>query len=130
MGGVSSARSTAGWACAGRSRRDPSMSDARLKEAYRAHQSGDLPKAEQLYRAILRTKRSNFDALYLLGSLHIQQTKWEDAERVMGEALRLDPRSLNALYQRGRALVELARREDALLCYDTALAIGPGLPEF
>jgi protein O-GlcNAc transferase len=106
------------------------MSDARLQEAYRAHQSGDLNKAAQLYRAILQTGRSNFEVLYLLGYLHVQQKKWEEADHLIGEALRLNPRSLGALYQRGHALLQLARYEDALTCFDIALAVQPATPEF
>ena len=63
------------------------MTDARLQDGSRAHQAGDLDKAERLYRDILKADGSNFDALYLLGYIHLQRGHWEPAERQIGEAL-------------------------------------------
>ena len=48
------------------------MTDARLQDGFRAHQAGDLDKAERLYRDILNADGKNFDALYLLGYVHLQ----------------------------------------------------------
>ncbi len=99
------------------------MSDARLQDGFRAHQAGDLDRAEQLYRDILKADANNFDALYLLGYIHLQRGQWEPAERQIEEALRVNPNSIDALFNRARALMNLGRHTQALSCLDKALSM-------
>ncbi len=105
------------------------MTDARLQDGLRAHQGGDLDKAEQLYRDVLSTDANNFDALYLLGYIHLQRGHWGPAEHQIGEALVVNPRSVDALFNRARALMNLGRNTQALSCLDTALAVRRDIPE-
>jgi protein O-GlcNAc transferase len=105
------------------------MTDARLQDGSRAHQAGDLDKAERLYRDILKADGSNFDALYLLGYIHLQRGDWERAERQIGEALAVNPNSIDALFNRARALMNLGRHTEALSCLDKALSMRPDIPE-
>jgi predicted O-linked N-acetylglucosamine transferase (SPINDLY family) len=105
------------------------MTDARLQDGFRAHQAGDLDKAERLYCDVLNADRSNFDALYLLGYIHLQRGQWEPAERRIGEALTINPRSVDALFNRARALTNLGGHMEALSCLDGALSIRPGIPD-
>ena len=105
------------------------MSDARLQDGFRAHQAGDLDRAEQLYRDILKADANNFDAHYLLGYIHLQRGLWERAECEIGEALRVNPNSIDALFNRARALMNLGRYTQALSCLDKALSIRPNIPE-
>ncbi|MEA2824271.1 MAG: protein O-GlcNAc transferase, partial [Alphaproteobacteria bacterium] len=105
------------------------MSDARLQDGFRAHQAGDLNRAEQLYRDILKADAKNFDALYLLGYIHLQRGQWEPAERQMGKALTVDPHSIDALFNRARALMNLGRHMEALSSLDQALSLRPNIPE-
>src|SRR5258708_35137290 len=105
------------------------MTDARLQDGFRAHQAGDLDKAEGLYRDVLSIDAKNFDALYLLGYIHLQRGHWGRAENQIGEALVVNPRSVDALFNRARALMNLDRPLEALSCLDSALSIRPGIPE-
>jgi predicted O-linked N-acetylglucosamine transferase (SPINDLY family) len=105
------------------------MTDAQLQDALRAHQSGDLDRAARGYGDILKAQPKNFDALYLLGFLHLQRGAIEDGEALIGEALSVNPRSVDALYQRGRALLQLGRLRESLAHFDRALSLRPGIPE-
>jgi tetratricopeptide (TPR) repeat protein len=100
------------------------MTDARLQDGFRAHQTGDLDKAERLYRDILNVDGSNFDALYLLGYIHLQRGHWEIAERQIGEALTVNPNSIDALFNRPGPRRSRAPAE-ALSCLGRALSIRP-----
>ena len=97
--------------------------ESRLQQAYEIHRAGDLSQAEKLYRGIIRSEPRNFDALYLLGFVHFQRGECGEAERLMGKAIAIQPRSLDALKNRGMALMTLKRHEEALACFDKALAI-------
>ena len=81
------------------------MTDARLQDGFRAHQAGDLDHAERLYRDILTADANNFDALYLLGYIHLQRGQWEQAERQIDQALTINSRSIDALFNRARAIL-------------------------
>ena len=105
------------------------MTDARLQDGFRAHQTGDLDKAERLYRDILIGDANNFDAHYLLGYIHLQRGHWEAAERQIGKALSVNPRSIDALFNRARALIGLNRHTEAVASLDTALSLRPNIPE-
>jgi len=105
------------------------MIDPRLQAALKLHQSGDLAKASQLYSDVLQAEPKNFDALYLLGFLHLQRGEFASGERLIGRALEINPHSLDALYNRGRALMGLKRHEEALACLNKALALNPKIVE-
>ena len=105
------------------------MNDSRLKAAVTSHQAGDLAEAARLYADVLRADPQNFDALYLLGFIHLQRRDFGQAEHLMGAALAVNPRALDALYNRGRALLALKRDAEAIACFDAMLAINPNIHE-
>jgi Tfp pilus assembly protein PilF len=51
-----------------------------LQQAWRYHQSGDLTRAEQLYRQLLRDDPSNAQVLFLFGAVNHIQGKLAEAE--------------------------------------------------
>ncbi|MGF1575466.1 MAG: tetratricopeptide repeat protein [Cyanophyceae cyanobacterium] len=59
------------------------------------------------------------------GSLFVASADWEAAIAAYDAALAIDPSKLDALNNRGVALVTLGRYEEALMAYDAALAINP-----
>ena len=101
------------------------MSSDALQTGLRAHRSGDLHKAAEIYRSVLAAEPRNFDALYLLGFLHLQRSQWADAERLFAAALSVNARSLDALFNHGRALERLGRSDEALLRFEQVLAVHP-----
>jgi predicted O-linked N-acetylglucosamine transferase (SPINDLY family) len=103
--------------------------DARLQEAMRRHQSGDLDGAAQLYSAMLQTQPRNFHALYLLGFLEFQRGDYLGAERLIGQAIAVTAASPDAFYKYGCALQTLNREADAVAAFDRALALKPDYAE-
>jgi protein O-GlcNAc transferase len=95
-------------------------------EALAAHQAGNLTRAEQLYRQILKANPQHFDALHLVGVISLQHGRYEDALRLITQALRFNPRSGEAFLNHGIVLMELGRFEQALTSFEAALAIKMG----
>src|SRR5215510_7162309 len=105
------------------------MSEALIQRAVQLHQNGDLSGAAAIYSAILRGTPRHFQALYLLGFVHFQRREFEDAERLIGNAIAVNPRAADALYNRGCALQKLQRHVEALGCFDQAVALKPDYDE-
>jgi len=93
------------------------------------HQCGMLAEAEKFYAAILQARPDHFDALRLLGVLRQQQGNNAEALRLINTALKMNPRSLEALCNFAGVLFALKHYDEALASYDRALVIEPGHPE-
>ena len=100
-----------------------------LRQAVDLHRQGELARAAARYRQILQREPAHFDALHLLGVASLQGGDPRAALELIGQANRIDPRNAAALTNLGNALRELGRHEQALACYDRALAIGSAVPE-
>jgi predicted O-linked N-acetylglucosamine transferase (SPINDLY family) len=85
-----------------------------------------LSEAERLYRAILRERPGDFEALHLFGALMLQQDRPGEALAPIEAALAIDPASAGTHSNRGLALAALKRSEEALKCFEQAIAIDPG----
>src|ERR1700757_5247346 len=94
-------------------------------EAIGFHGRGLLDNAETLYRLILEEHPDHFGSLHLLGVIHAQRGEHEAALREIDTALRINGNDADALNNRGIALKELHRREEALAAYEQAIAINP-----
>ena len=99
--------------------------DQLLKQAFQANQRGDLKEAERCCQAILKVKRTHFDALHLLGIVAGRSGRFDEAARLIGEAVKVNGRSAPAHSDRGIAFMRMGRTQDALDSYDRALAINP-----
>ena len=101
---------------------------SRLEEAWRLQRSGDLVRAKELCAQIVRSDRRNSDAHLMLGFLCGQLGQFAEAERSLGEAIKLNP-GTDAYFLRGYALQKMNRHEEALNNFKRALAINPNLPK-
>ncbi len=70
-----------------------------------------------------------FDVAYRLGLQYGQAGKFEEAERLMGEAAALNPVSILAHFARGYALQQLGRHLEAVECLDAVLRLRADFPE-
>src|SRR5262245_30918200 len=94
-----------------------------LRIALGLHQQGQLAQAETLYRDVLKLHPGNSDALHFLGVLESQRGHAEAGLSLIDQAILANPRNLSAHYNRGGILRTLERLEEALQCYDQALAL-------
>jgi tetratricopeptide (TPR) repeat protein len=113
---------------------DTGMGDAgkfaeQLAEANRLHQSGQVEKAEALYREIIRSDGRNVAALNLLGLLCIQSDRFEQAVEHIQIALSEKPNDAQALSNIGYALKNLGRFDDAAERLRQSLVLAPGSAE-
>jgi predicted TPR repeat methyltransferase len=66
---------------------------------------------------------------YALGMSYFEKGQFDQAQYVLDEAVRLNPRLLDGLCMRGIALLRLRRHPEALACFERALAIRPDFVE-
>lgn len=93
--------------------------------AVRAHQGGDLARAEQGYRQVLRSIPDFAQALQLLGVLRAQSGSLDEAEGLLRQALARGA-GWDALGNLGRVLAEQGKQDEAELAYRQALKLNPG----
>jgi Tfp pilus assembly protein PilF len=103
---------------------------ARLqRQALSSFQQGHFDKAERLCTAILQYRRDDYTALHLLGLMHLQRGRHNDAIGLLTKAAKVDPRSVDAASNLGFALQGAGRHEEAIAEYRKALALAPNHPE-
>ena len=98
---------------------------ARYRQALAWHGKGDLDAAEALYREILEQMPKSFHALHMLGVLMGQRDDWPQSERLIAEAVRVDPSVAAAHANLGNALRLMERGDEAMASYDRALRLQP-----
>ena len=96
---------------------------AQFQKALAFHRQGQLALAQAAYEGILEIQPEHFDALHLLGVLAAQTRNPQKAVELIGRAIEIDPNIAATHNNRGSALKELERYEEALASYDRAIAI-------
>jgi protein O-GlcNAc transferase len=94
-----------------------------LQQGFSLHQQGELARAKKIYTQLLEGQPDHFDALHLLGVIAIQSRNPTLAADLIGKALVIKPGNAVAQSNRGNALLELKRPEEALTSYDKAIAL-------
>lgn len=102
-----------------------SLRPNRLHEALALHQRGDLQQARKIYEEILQRQPGHFDALHLLGVVAAQTKQSNEALRLLGLALGVNPNHSLAQYNHGLALKELGQLPAALTSFDRSIALKP-----
>ncbi|MEF3192080.1 MAG: tetratricopeptide repeat protein [Campylobacterales bacterium] len=95
-----------------------------LTKAYKAHLQGDLTQAKAGYEAILAHNPHHAEALHLLGLIQRQEGNVEEAARLVGEAVALEPSAIRYTNY-GVILKALGRYEEAKQAYSRALELSP-----
>ena len=101
----------------------------KLMRAVTLHRTEQFAEAEALYREILQDEPQHFDALHMLGALHLQTGRNEEAARLIGRAVTINGQDAVAHNNYGNALQSLQRYDDALKSYDGSLALRPDYDE-
>jgi predicted O-linked N-acetylglucosamine transferase (SPINDLY family) len=100
-----------------------------ITKAITLHQRGDTANAEQLYVKILAGDPHHFDALHMLGVIRIHQGRNTEAVELIGSALQKIDNDARAWSNYGVALNNLKAHEQALTCYEKAIALSRDFPE-
>ena len=100
-----------------------------LTAALALHKSGDLPRAEQLYRQVLTIAPLEYDAWHLLGVLLQQCGQHELAAEHIGRAIALHPHEATFHSNLGEVFRLLGRLEDAAACQRRAIELAPQFAE-
>ena len=96
--------------------------DSMVARGYQLNRSGDIVKAESLYRQVLHADENHVDANNLLGLLCLQTGRMDDAVKLIEKALSISPddaqahsnlgiayRNINKLQQAGKHFNESAK---------------------
>lgn len=98
---------------------------ARVKQAIRWHQQGDLDQAEHAYQEILQDAPHQFDALHLLGVIARQRGDLLRAVELISRAIHVDGAQAGAHCNLGVALEDMRQSQAALACFERAIALQP-----
>ena len=93
--------------------------------AVKFHQTGQLARAEGIYRQVLQADPNQADALNLLGVLAHQQGRHDVAAEQIGRAISLNPKGTSYFNNFGLACHSLGRLEKAMAAYQRALELAP-----
>jgi tetratricopeptide (TPR) repeat protein len=96
---------------------------------WRYYQTGDYPRAEQIYRQLLQAIAPNADVLCLLGSACQAQGRLDDAAAAYERALGLHAQHVQARTNLGAVRAAQNRFEEAVACYRQALRADPTLAD-
>jgi predicted O-linked N-acetylglucosamine transferase (SPINDLY family) len=84
---------------------------------------GQIDEAQVGCKKILKKRPNHFDALHMLGRCEYQGGDAEAAARSLRRAVLLDPQSAAARCDLGIVLGALQRRDEALACFDSVIAM-------
>jgi tetratricopeptide (TPR) repeat protein len=97
-----------------------------LANAMEHANQGELGKAEEIYRSVLREHPNNVDALRLLGVLNVRREQYHEASALFRRAVEVAPDFWKAWINLGTALSEQQKFDEAEEAYKQALELQPG----
>lgn len=103
--------------------------EAAIKQGLSLHQQGKLAEAKAIYEAVLTLQPRHFDALNLLGAIAAQGRDYRLAVDLLSKAIEVYPAFAPAHNNRGIALLNLGRLEDAFANFDKASSVDPAYAE-
>ena len=99
--------------------------DIELKRGLQYHQSGQLQKAEEIYKRILEINPNHSDSLHLLGVIAHQAGKNDIAVDLINKAIRNNPESSFYYNNLGSAYKAQGELDEAITCFQKALELNP-----
>ncbi len=100
-----------------------------LQQAMALHQAGRLDEALAAYERLLAANPRLADAWHLMGLVHAQRRRFEEAGRLIGKAIALQPREALFHNNLGNVWVERGRPEEALASFRRAHALDRRRPD-
>jgi protein O-GlcNAc transferase len=109
-------------------RPEGSAENALIAQAVGLHEAGRLPEAAALYEQIISQQPRHFDANHLLGVIALQDAHYEQAERLIGFALKINPDHAAALGNLGTVYLRSGRFDAARKYFERAIRLQPKDP--
>ena len=106
-----------------------SENEKTFQSAVRAHQAGQLPQAQALYRKILAQQPKHAGALHHLGMIAHQAGRIDIAVDLIRQAIAIKPDYAEAYSNLASALGHAGRLEEAIAACRQAIALRPDLAE-
>ena len=100
-----------------------------LEEAIIFHKKGELIKAENLYRLILKDSKNNFEVTHLIGIIKIQLKQFEEAIGWLNKAILINSNNHSVFNNLGVCYKELKKYPEALNNFKKALKVEPNYAE-
>jgi tetratricopeptide (TPR) repeat protein/ADP-heptose:LPS heptosyltransferase len=100
-----------------------------LSEAMAAHQAGNLPEAERLYRLFLEAEPEHADAHALLGIVMGARGDFSQAIAQVNKAVALDPASGLLYFHQGTVLMAASKLPEAIAAFTCAVKLQPDVPQ-
>ncbi len=98
-----------------------------LAFAEKMHASGDLILAETSYRALLEKNSDSVSLNHVLGSVLLDQKRYEEAAWYLRKASEIDPGNAKIIYSMGQFHHRQLEHDEAQRCYESAIEIQPDL---
>ncbi|MBN1330006.1 MAG: tetratricopeptide repeat protein [Candidatus Heimdallarchaeota archaeon] len=86
---------------------------------------GDLEAGEEILQRVLKIHPNDIDSLYNLGVIYTKKEKFDEALKVLNEAINLEPQNHPVYWMLGQVNEALGNIDDALEAYDNALKTSP-----
>lgn len=102
--------------------------DELFRQGFAAHQTGDLPTAEQCYRQLLAVFPDHSASLMNLAAIVSGRGEWDEAERLYQTVLTAVPDLLEAHFQLGNIYRRRGRWPEAAAAYEEVLRRAPHTP--
>ena len=97
--------------------------EQKLTTAVKHHQAGDLDRAQNLYREVVRLDPSHADALHLLGVAALQNQQHETAVDLIQQAIAVDQSASSYHCNLGTVFRALDRLDDAVASFREAIRL-------
>jgi predicted TPR repeat methyltransferase len=104
---------------------NPAQVQSTVNKAIALHRLNQLPKAEKLYKKVLKADPYCVSALHFYGLLRFNRGQIGKATELILAAIGLDPDYIDAHLNLGNIYLKTARLSGAQKCYEKALEIDP-----
>ncbi len=109
-------------------KKNKKLADGLLTSAFSAYREGRHAEVQALCRRVLGELPDHFDALHLLGVSTLDCGRFQEAEDILAQAMRLDQRSADACSNFGLVCFKLKRYDEARIWQERAIALRPDFP--
>lgn len=107
--------------------RKPSLNkiDIDFQRGLELHRKNQIPAAEKIYRENIKKNPRHFDSIHMLGVVCRQKKHYEEALKLLGQAVSINKNNSIAYSNLGNALNDTQRFEEAAAAFTKAIELNP-----